>query len=65
MIGAEDPEVPITLTARVVARMCKQGDRIQFYKYAESGSLLGDSVADQITWIQSRSAGRRAPSNCP
>jgi Secretory lipase len=65
IIGAEDPEMPIPLTARVVARMCKQGDRIQFYKYPESGSLLGDSVADQITWIQSRFAGRPAPSNCP
>jgi hypothetical protein len=65
VIDAEGPEVPITLTARVVARMCKQGDRIQFYKYPESSSLLGDSVADQITWIQSRFAGRRAPSNCP
>jgi hypothetical protein len=65
IIGAENQEVPITLTAGAVTRMCKQGDRVQFYKYPQSGTLLGDSVADQIGWIQARFAARRAPSNCP
>jgi acetyl esterase/lipase len=66
VIGTEaDPEVPIALTVKVVGHMCKQGDRVQFYKYQGSGSLLGDSVADQIAWIQARFAGRHAPSNCP
>jgi hypothetical protein len=53
-------------TAQVIARMCKQGDRVQLEKYAaaDSGSVIGESVRDQIAWIQGRFAGRPAPSNC-
>jgi len=62
-IGDADPHGKM---AEVVARMCKQGDVIQFEKYAASdpGSVIGDSVTDQIAWIQGRFAGRPAPSNC-
>ena len=61
-----DPAMPISRTERVIARMCAQGDRVQFEKYADPdpGSVIGESVRDQINWIQSRLAGRPAPSNC-
>lgn len=65
--GEADPAVPIAMTGQVVTRMCKQGDRIQFEKYPEldAGSVIGDSVRDQIAWIQARFAGRPGGTNCP
>jgi hypothetical protein len=61
-----DPATPISKTARTIARMCEQGDRVQFERYADPdpGSVIGESVRDQINWIQGRLAGRPAPSNC-
>ena len=61
-----DPAVPIPKTARVIARMCEQGDQVQFERYADPdpGSVIGESVRDQISWIQGRFAGRPARSNC-
>jgi hypothetical protein len=62
-----DRTVPITRTAQVIARLCKQGDRVQFERYPQSdtGHVFGDSVRDQISWLQARFAGRPAASNCP
>jgi hypothetical protein len=53
-------------TAQVIARLCKQGNRVQLEKYAapDSGSVIGESVRDQIAWIQGRFASRPAPNNC-
>jgi hypothetical protein len=47
--------------------MCKQGDRILFWKYPDldASGVMGGSVADQISWIKARFAGYVAPSNCP
>jgi alpha-beta hydrolase superfamily lysophospholipase len=61
-----DTAIPIQQTAQVIARMCKQGDRVQFEKYPQSdpGAVFGDSVRDQIAWIQGRFAARPASSNC-
>jgi hypothetical protein len=61
-----DPVIPISQTALVVSKMCKEGDEIQFERYLESqmSSLFGDSVGDQISWIQARFANRSAPNNC-
>jgi hypothetical protein len=61
-----DPSLPIGWTAQVVARMCKLGDRVQFERYPQSdtGSIFGDSVRDQIAWMQARFAGRPVVSNC-
>jgi hypothetical protein len=61
-----DPAMPIRRTAQVIARMCKQGDRVQFERYPQSdpGRVIGDSVRDQISWIQARFAGRLPKSNC-
>jgi hypothetical protein len=56
-----------TAAAAVIARMCKQGDRVQWEKYPDPdpGRVIGDSARDQITWIEGRFAGRPAPANCP
>ena len=62
-----DPETPIAFTTEAVGRLCKQGDQVQFYRYQnpDARAAIGDSVRDQIGWIQARFAGRAAPSNCP
>jgi pimeloyl-ACP methyl ester carboxylesterase len=64
--GGADSAVPIAMTAQAVARLCKAGDRVEFYKYEGAGpaGLLGDSVRDQISWIQARFAGQPVASNC-
>jgi hypothetical protein len=66
LISSElDPDVPIQQTAQVVAEMCKQGDRVQFEPYqSDPVGVFGDSVSDQISWIQARFAGRPPASNC-
>jgi Secretory lipase len=63
--GYADP-VMTGMTLRVVTRMCIQRDNLQFHRYQDSdfGAVLGDSVRDQLTWIQARFAGRPASSNC-
>ncbi len=65
--GESDPAMLTTMTAHVVADMCKQGDRVQFYTYPglDSGGVIGGSVTDQVAWIRARFGGRAAPSNCP
>lgn len=64
--SADDPAIPMHETEQVISRMCKQGDRVQFETYPESvsGRVFGDSVRDQIAWIQARFAGRPATTNC-
>jgi len=65
--GEADPEVPSALTATVVARLCKQKDRVLFVEYPglNASAVIGNSVSEQISWIQARFAGLPAPSNCP
>ncbi|MGA8151791.1 MAG: hypothetical protein WB952_12635 [Terriglobales bacterium] len=54
-------------TAKIVARLCNQGDQVQFDPYpgSDSGQVIGDSVTHQIAWIRARFAGEMAHSNCP
>ena len=61
-----DPVARMGMTKRIVARLCKRGDQVQFLRYqsSESAAVLTDSVRDQISWIQERFAGRLAPGNC-
>jgi len=61
-----DSEAPSALAASVVARLCRQKDRVLFVKYPghSTSSVLGDSISEQISWIRSRFAGLPAPSNC-
>jgi hypothetical protein len=65
--GEADLAVPAEMSAKTVARMCQQGDRILFLKYPDldASGVMGGSVADQIGWIKARFAGHIAPSNCP
>jgi Secretory lipase len=65
VIGSEG-EPSIIATTKVVARLCQQGDRVLFNRYAEydPGRLIGDSVRDQMAWIQERFANRLARTNC-
>jgi hypothetical protein len=62
-----DQSIPATLTAQTIARMCKIGDSIQWQRYpnVDPGQVMGDSVRDQISWIESRFAGRPAARTCP
>jgi hypothetical protein len=64
--SALDPSIPIGRTAQTVFKMCKEGDEIQFERYPQSeiSTLFGDSVGDQISWIQARFANRPAADNC-
>jgi len=65
--GDADQAIVATLTAQVIARMCKQGDRVQWERYPNlnPGSVIGDSVREQIAWIEARFAGRPTTTNCP
>ncbi|MGB9235910.1 MAG: lipase family protein [Terriglobales bacterium] len=65
VIGSEGDSL-IIATTKVVARLCRQGDRVLFNRYAEydPGKVIGDSARDQISWIQDRFAGRVPRSNC-
>lgn len=53
-------------TRRVIRRLCREADRVQLELYpdSDSGLVIGDSVRDQIAWIQARFRGRLAPTNC-
>jgi hypothetical protein len=65
VIGSEG-EPSVIATTKVVARLCRQGDRVLFNRYAEydPGRVIGDSVRDQMAWIQERFANRSARTNC-
>ena len=62
-----DPSFPPSLAVPVVARLCKQGDRVQVNRFSDPGpgQVLGGSVRDQMSWIEARFAGRPAQSSCP
>ncbi len=64
--GEVDPAVPVDMSERIVARMCKQGSRVLFLKYPnlDASGVMGASAADQISWIKARFAGHAAPGNC-
>lgn len=62
-----DPALPTITTAQTIAAMCKQGDSIQWQRYPslEPGTVIGDSVREQMSWIEARFAGRSATTTCP
>ena len=64
--GEADLAIPAEMSAKTVARMCKQGSRVLFLKYPDldASGAMGASVADQISWIKARFAGYAAPTNC-
>ncbi len=65
--GESDSIFPAELVASAVARMCRQGDRVQFSHYPGLDRLRvpGESVTGQTSWVRDRFAGKAAPSNCP
>jgi len=60
------PSTAMNATAKTIDRLCKQGDRVQFSSYpqSEAGTVFGDSVREQISWIQARFNGATEESNC-
>jgi pimeloyl-ACP methyl ester carboxylesterase len=58
LVISADADRTVPVAAPVIARMCKQGDRVQWERYPdlEPGRVIGDSVRDQITWIEARFA---------
>jgi acetyl esterase/lipase len=65
--GDADPAIPPTVRVQAFDRVCKAGDRVQWERYPglDAGQVIGDSVRDQIGWIEARFAGRPATTNCP
>jgi alpha-beta hydrolase superfamily lysophospholipase len=65
--GDGDQATPPAGTAQAIARMCTQGDRVQWERYhdLDPERVIGDSVRDQIAWIEARFAGRTPATNCP
>jgi hypothetical protein len=61
-----DAALPRQHTIQVIDRMCQQMDQVQLERYVQSdaGSVFGDSVRDQISWIQARFAGRASANTC-
>ena len=64
--GEADPAVPAELTAKAVARLCEQKDRVLFVKYPglNASGVLANSLSEQISWIRARFSGLPAPGNC-
>jgi len=65
VIDSED-DPTINETAKIVTRLCKAGERVQFEKLpgSELGREIGDSARDQMSWIQSRFANGTPRTNC-
>lgn len=64
--AAPDSSPTAAATINIVRRFCQQGAQVQFEQFddPDPGNVIGDSVSDQMAWIQGRLAGRPAPSNC-
>jgi len=64
--GETDGDVPSSLTAAIVGRLCQQKDHVLFVNYPglNPSAVLGNSVGEQVSWIRARFSGRPAPSNC-
>jgi pimeloyl-ACP methyl ester carboxylesterase len=64
--GETDGDVPSSLTAAIVGRLCQQKDRVLFVNYPglNPSAVLGNSVGEQVSWIRARFSGQPAPSNC-
>jgi hypothetical protein len=53
-------------TSDAITKMCRLGDQVQWLHYpdVDPGRVIGDSVRDQIAWIDARFAGRKATGTC-
>lgn len=66
LVIASEDDPKIDATAKIVTRLCKAGDKVEFQKISESdfGRVIGDSARDQMAWIQSRFANAAPRDNC-
>jgi len=66
VISGNADQSRLATTTQAIARMCKQGDQVQWEQYPapDPGSVLGNSVRDQIGWIEGRFGGRPSATNC-
>jgi hypothetical protein len=64
--SAANSRAAASTTAEVIRRLCERGDQVEFQTFAspDPGYVIGESVRDQMAWIQARFAGRAAPRNC-
>jgi hypothetical protein len=64
--GAPPAGTPASHFPPLVARMCKQGDHLEFDQYQKESvsGTYGDSVRSQMAWIKDRFKGRPAQANC-
>jgi hypothetical protein len=53
-------------TSDAISKMCRLGDQVQWLRYSDfdPGRVIGDSVRDQIAWIEARFAGRKVTGSC-
>jgi hypothetical protein len=65
--GDADPELPLTIASAAVARLCAQKDRVLSIHYPglSASAAIGNSAAEQFSWLRARFAGTPAPGNCP
>ena len=66
LVIASEEESAINETAKIVGRLCKARDKVQFETISEPdfGRVIGDSARDQMAWIQSRFANAAPRDNC-
>jgi hypothetical protein len=66
LVIASEEESAMNETSKIVSRLCKAQDKVQFEKISESdfGRVIGDSARDQMAWIQSRFANAAPRDNC-
>jgi hypothetical protein len=65
--GDAEVEVPPSLTASVVMRLCAQKDRVLSIRYPglNASAVIVNSANEQFSWLRARFARLPAPSNCP
>ena len=53
-------------TSDAISKMCRLSDQVQWLHYQDldPGRVIGDSVRDQIAWIEARFAGRKQDGTC-
>jgi alpha-beta hydrolase superfamily lysophospholipase len=65
--GDADVEVPPSLTALAVTRLCAQNDRVLsiLYPGLNASAVIVNSANEQFSWLRARFANLPAPGNCP
>ena len=66
LLDSDSDPVKAQQTIKIVRRLCQEDARVQLQRYddPDQGNVIGDSVRDQMAWIQGRLAGRAASRNC-